>query len=175
MTFQAQKKKAAAWLDALTTAQAEETAHPQEQLIGDALALSSDGALIAITQPAPVAGYAAVGHSGGVFVATVHVLDKTPVEGYRALFSQMWVQAERRGAQEVIVDVVTTSQRVQAAVREHGAQFGVRVADPAPIALIAEPADDDPEQPARLETPTEPKRRGRPRKTQTEWVTDGEA
>lgn len=87
--------------------------------------------LVLLDRPAPVRGYALIFPlSREEAGARIHVLDDTPAEAARALFSQTIVQARQLFPDAlplVLVDSAVTSDYTATAIREHGEPFGLRL------------------------------------------------
>lgn len=131
-----------AWLDALLTNQAEQTGAELDDLREFVQTISEvKHSLIAVDNPAPARGYAAVlpilvSQSGqeqpNGAVARIHVLPNQSDDVYRALFSQIIVQTRVMRSSigapfgvTIIVDATTAADYVVEAVERLGAQYGL--------------------------------------------------
>lgn len=130
------------WLQALLANQAETAGVELDDLV-DFIETTKEvkHALIAVDNPAPARGYALVLPSfqtpegmelPGTVVARVHVIPSQPAEVYRALFSQIIVQARAMRAalglpfeMRIVVDSSTAAPHVVEAVKLHGEPYAV--------------------------------------------------
>ena len=130
------------WLQALLANQAETAGVDLDDLV-DFIETTKEvkHALIAVDNPAPARGYALVLpvfqtpeglELPGTVVARVHVIPSQPAEVYRALFSQILVQARGMRAalglpydMRIVVDSSTAAPHVVEAVELHGEPYAV--------------------------------------------------
>lgn len=130
------------WLQALLANQAETAGVDLDDLV-DFIETTKEvkHTLIAVDNPAPARGYALVLPTfqtpeglelPGTVMARVHVIPSQPAEVYRALFSQIVVQARRMRAElglpfemRIVVDSSTAAPHVVEAVELHGEPYAV--------------------------------------------------
>lgn len=156
------------WLQALLANQAE-TAGVKLDDLADFIESTKDvkHSLIAVDNPAPARGYALVlpvsqalegQEMPNAVLARVHVIPSQSAEVYRALFSQIIVQARRMRGElglstdvQIVVDSSTAAPHVVEAVEMYGEPYAVRMGEgagdvPSPEAkptIEGEPAVDE--------------------------------
>lgn len=134
------------WLQALLANQTETSGAALDDLV-DFIESAQEAkhALIAVDNPAPARGYALVlpvfqtledEELPGKVLARIHVIPSQPAEVYRALFSQIIVQARRMRSElglstdvQIVVDSSTVAPHVVEAVELYGAPYAVRMSD----------------------------------------------
>ena len=134
------------WLQALLANQSETTGAALDDLV-DFIESAQEAkhALIAVDNPAPARGYALVlpvfqttegREMPDTVLARIHVIPSQPAEVYRALFSQIIVQARRMRSElglptdvQIVVDSSTAAHHVVEAVEMYGAPYAVRMGE----------------------------------------------
>ena len=135
VTFHARRRRnRGAWLTALVQDQAKVTQTDAEELEELTSLMAGEAhALIALDNPGPARAYALlVPHESGRIFARMHALKGTVDEGYRALFSQVALQARllppvaRPGeVRTVFIDTSTLAGHVREAVEKLGQPYGL--------------------------------------------------
>lgn len=136
------RRNRGAWLDTLLVNHSDTAGADLEELRDFAEALRTEGrphALIALDSPAPARGYALVFQSDAPFeylmLARIHVLDKHQEAAYRALFSEIIVQARRlrtgigQPGDElaILVDPTALAPHVRDAITRYGREYNLTI------------------------------------------------
>lgn len=147
-TYQARaRRNRDAWYDALLTDQSISvegiTLDDLRDFDAELQASGGTQALVAVDQPFPARGYALLFRVSPVLVAArIHMLADQPDEAYAALFSQVYVQADRITGQTlnaILVDSTAAAPHVIDAVARLGDQYLLAMHD----VLEGEPVTGD--------------------------------
>lgn len=150
VTFHARRRRnRGAWLHALVLDQAKVTETDAEELEELVSLMAEEAhALIALDNPGPARAYALLVPSAtGKVFARMHALEGTTDDGYRALFSQIALQARslppvarHDEVRSVFLDTSTLAEYVREAVEKLGQPYGLDF-----IREIGEDVEGEPE------------------------------